>query len=256
MCPSIPKKCYNLAKETFSYFYNAKIIKMAFRKFELTKDDLDYHFIFCGRKYWSDAKMCTEELLNVFNLDSAILTILSMKKIHLVSKEAMEKYYNEEIEIDLKAMEFFDSFDRSVSENDDTHFKESVGDDLEIFFKNLQLAHLKQNSRTFYLPKISHSERKMIEERSIDRMHNYFSSEKHEQNLLSRLLDLSESKNFDKNDLLDQYKKLGTKAIEKVDVSKDEMDLSESNSKYIFCYCARRTDRLNFYPKTKKRKYS
>ena len=129
---------------------------------------------------------------------------LKMVKSHLVTRETMRQYYKEEMGIPNIV---------HMSPINQSHFKESAGDDLELFFKDLQNGKFKHRSLTFFLPKILECERKMIEERRFHLRDHYLRS--HE-NL----------------------------AMETADVSKVEMDLSESNSKFIVYYCHRRTYRL------------
>ena len=87
----------------------------------------------------------------------------------------------------------------------------------------------------------------MIEERNSDVLIDYFSSIKHEEKYSKTLdfLDISDVWQW-----LDEFRKIKKQAIETADVSKVEMDLSQSNSKYILCYCARQSvsvkKRFNF----------
>ena len=217
---------------------------------KLAKDDLEYHFIYCGNHARFHAKVCTEAVINELKLGSAIFTYIGMVKLHLLTKETMEKYYKDEIEIDSKIIEMYDSVHGPmVNDTEGTHFKESTGEDLESFFMNLQHGKLKRSSRTFFLPKVLPYERKMIEERSIDRLQDYFSSYQH-----GRKTGLPE---YGSTDWMKEYKETLRQGMEKVDVGKLEMELSEPNSKYILCYCARRTVWLpvEYCPKTRKRKY-
>ena len=168
-----------------------------------------------------------------------MVTRVGMAKIRLVTKETMDEYYKEKIEIDSETIDAYNKLFSLNLQSKDAKFKESVGDDLESFFMDLQNGLLpKRESRTFFLPKIMSSERKMIEERNHDVLMNYFSSIKHEE-IHSKTLDF-----LDESDVwqwLKEFRKIKTQAIETADVSKVELEMSESNSKYILCYCARKS---------------
>lgn len=187
------------------------------------KDDLEYHFIYSEDRhdYIPNIKSCIKKVITEFKLASAIFTQVNMNKHHLVTKETMEKLYKNE------------KYTHDIYSYDD--LKESVGDDLESFFMNLQIGKLKDDSRTFYLPKILPSERKMIEERSINCLYGL--------DHYGISLKISSWTSFDP--LISLVKKeMEMIAMDNVDVSKVEMDLSESNSKYMLCICDRRTVRL------------
>ena len=190
------------------------------------EDDLEYHFIYSEYRYSFEyqaynpsIESCINKVITEFKLGSAIFTQVNMNNRHLVTKETMEKLYKNE-----KNAHDIYSYD---------DLKESVGDDLESFFMNLQIGKLKDDSRTFYLPKILPFERKMIEERNIHFCvkgldHYDIPLRIFMQTFYPEVIPL-------KNEM---------KAIETIDVSKVEMDLSESNSKYILSICDRRTVRL------------
>ena len=142
-----------------------------------------------------------------------------MVKMHLVTQETMEKYYKDKSKIDSKTIEMCRSSGMQIESIDG-----SMGDDLESFFMNLQIGKFKPGSLTFYLPKILPCERKMIEERNQLHCSTYFSYwAGHSGTGIETVL----------------------RQMKKVDVSKVEMDLSESNSKFILCYCYRRTVRVS-----------
>ena len=135
-----------------------------------------------------------------------------------VTKEMMEGYYKQQIDIDLRKIGMLylngNQLDLPELENyrikhEESFLKESTGDDLELFFENLQIGKIKENSVSFFLSKADVDEIKAIEEKSFKCAFNYHS--------------------FWKFDF----------SIEKVDVDKKEMALSESNSKFIF-YCGQR----------------
>ena len=87
----------------------------------------------------------------------------------------------------------------------------SAGDDLELFFLDLQNGKFKRQLATFFLQKILPCERKMIEERSFHLREHYLRS----------------------------YEYV---IPENADVCKVEMHLSESNSKFIVYHFCRRTN--------------
>ena len=149
-----------------------------------------------------------------------------MIKSHLVTKETMEYCYDEEIEIDLilnGLQNTFNTIHHPIHDTKEKRFKGSVGDDLESFFMFLRKGIIKSNARTFFLPKILPFERKMIEDRSEGK-------------------NINRSKYCELPELL--WVPLASVWKCSGDVNKVEMDLSESNSKYTFCFCARQTHRL------------
>ena len=93
-----------------------------------------------------------------------------MAKSHLVTKEMMEKYYDGKVLDKKEKSRFF------WLPKDQLYFEESAGDDLELFFMDLQNGKLKRQSDTFFLQKILPSERKMIEERNFHLRDHYFCS--------------------------------------------------------------------------------
>ena len=182
---------------------------------KLTEDGLEYHFIYCGNGLLTSPVNVTKKIIEDFELESAIFTGLTMLKSHLVTKEMMEKYYDGKV----LYKDEMDMFILYSLQEDQSHYEESAGDDLELFFMDLQNGKFKRQSDTFFLQKILPSERKMIEERSFHLRDHYLRSHEYV-------------------------------AMEKADVCKVEMDLSESNSKFIVYFCHRRTNRL--YLKTRK----
>lgn len=132
----------------------------------LTKDDLEYHFIYCGNTIGHYKRLYFPDLVHEFKLGSAVVTSLKMMEIQLVTKETMKKFYKEKFKLITESFKSVQTIHNPLFDTEDTHFKGSVGDDLESFFMNLRNGILKSNARTFFLPKTSSCERKLIEERS------------------------------------------------------------------------------------------
>ena len=134
-----------------------------------------------------------------------------MVKSHLVTYEMMEKYYKEEMEMDSNVMDFCDFESKEICVN------KSIGDDLDLFFLNLQNRILENDSLAFFLPKMLPSEQKTIEERTIDwgdylkSFDKVFGSPRRERAWIYN----------------NENSEHRIRAIEEADVSKVEMNLSE-----------------------------
>ena len=172
------------------------------------------------------------EIIKEYNFRSVVITQLEMDRHFFVTKETMENYYKQQIDIDLTkiGMHYLQGERMQYSEqekyrikHEPNFLKESTGDDLELFFENLQIGKIKENSVSFFLPKAKADERKVVEEKNTKYASHYLS-----------------------------FWEYGI--MEKIDVDKTEMALSESNSKFIF-YCGQReTTRFENIPETINRK--
>ena len=205
-----------------------KIIKGEFQRLSKIgpiNDDIDYHFIFSG--YPQVEELSIMKIIKEYNFRSVIITQLNMGRYFFVTKETMKGYYKQQIDIDLRKIGMLylngNQLDLPELENyrikhEESFLKESTGDDLELFFENLQIGKIKENSVSFFLSKADVDEIKAIEERSVKCAFNYHSYWEFQSWEFHSEFDFS---------------------IEKVDVDKKEMELSESNSKFIF-YCGQR----------------
>ena len=157
---------------------------------EYQADDLKTHFIVAGEYYyWSRHEDTMKSMIlakmKKYGIKEAMVTIIRMERWHLITKEKMEDYY--------KGKEERHGWD-----------KESVHDDLDSFFDKLQNGWWEEEwVRTYFIPKLTEKEKKLVEEKDKDHLMSYFYT----------------------------YP----------DVSKKEMDESESKSKFVRGKCDRRT---------------
>ena len=129
-----------------------------------------------------------------YGIKEAMVTIIWMERWNLITKEKMEDYYKGK-----------NAVGRS--------FKESVHDDLDSFFDKLQNGWWEEEEVwTFFIPKVTEAEEKLVEEKDKGHLMSY----------LEFALD-------------------GTDP----DVPKKEMDESESKSKFVRGFCWRNTCILN-----------
>ena len=217
--PSKPSRFGFITNDLIKAKSDEEIIKGEFQRLSKIgpiNDDIDYHFIFSG--YPQVEELSIMKIIKEYNFRSVIITQLNMGRYFFVTKETMKGYYKQQIDIDLRKIGMLylngNQLDLPELENyrikhEESFLKESTGDDLELFFENLQIGKIKENSVSFFLSKADVDEIKAIEERNVKCAFNYHS--------------------FWKFDF----------SIEKVDVDKKEMALSESNSKFIF-YCGQR----------------
>ena len=171
--------------------------------------DLMLHFIYCGYHYlWAESFNRLKEILlrkmRKYGIQAAILTMLDMQRWKLVTKERVKQAYEGKL--------------KNEEEWDD--FEQSIGDDLETFFTNLQ--HQKEIKNefvwSFFLPKLTEDELKLVEQRNEQHLSTYF----------------------------DHY--YGRNP----DVDPEEMKKSDSRSKYVYGRCFRET--INLKIENRKRK--
>ena len=163
---------------------------------EYQADDLKTHFIVAGDYYltWyghtDTMKSMILEKMEKYGIKKAMVTIIRMRRHHLITKEKMEDYY--------KGKEEKDGWD-----------KESVHDDLDSFFDKLQNGWWGEEIVvTYFIPMLTEKEKKLVEEKDKDHLMSYR-----------------------------WYANLGMDP----DVSKKEMDESESKSKFVRGNCWRST---------------
>ena len=129
------------------------------------KDDLMPHFIYCGSHYvLKEETGKLEEIIltkmRKYGIQSSILTMLSMWRINLVTKEKVKKA----AEGKLKNEGIWKYYDES-----------SINDDLERFLINLQNENeIKEEIvRSFFAPKVTDEEFKLVQERNEEQLKTY-----------------------------------------------------------------------------------
>ena len=151
------------------------------------------HFIYCEVKFCEDdLKTILLTKMKKYGIQSSILTILQMEKRKLLTKEKAKKVAEGKLKNDPNDTEwkFYDG---------------SLSDDLETFSQNL--LHQKEIKEevvwTFFLPKLTEEELKLVEEKNKDYMTTFQATSP--------------------------------------DVDIEEMKLSDSKDKFVHTYCWRRT---------------
>ena len=169
---------------------------------EFGNDDLVTHFIYCGDHYhWTNES--TDRLREIFltnmrqyGIQSGILTLLLMSRWHLITKEKVKKAYEGKLN----------------NAEDWKHTEQSIHDDLETFFENLQSQKEIKDElvESFFLPKLTENELELVAEKNESHLCTYG----------------------------DHY--FG----QNPDVDVVEMKKSDSKSKYVHGVCMRRTIKL------------
>ena len=154
------------------------------------------HFIYCGEYYWEEFDQLRKIFLTKmrkYGIQSAILTMLDMWRRNLVTKEKTKEAYK----------------GRLKNEGEWTLTGQSIHDDLETFFENLQGRKQIKNERvwSFFLPELTVDELKLVEEKDQLHLGSYF------EHYLGR----------------------------NPDVDAEEMKKSDSKSKYVHGQCWRKT---------------
>ena len=162
---------------------------------EYQADDLKTHFIVAGQYYWDlhfeTMKSMILAKMKKYGIKEAMVTMIWMSRLHLITKEKMEDYY------------------KGKFEDEDGWDKESVHDDLDSFFDKLQNGWWEEEYVvTYFLPKLTEKEKKLVEEKDKDHLMSYY---------------------------------WHAEDGEDPDVSKKEMDESESKSKFVRGFCKRQT---------------
>ena len=165
---------------------------------DFRKDDLMPHFIYCGEHYFlTERRVKLHEIIltkmRKYGIQSSILTMLSMVRRNLVTKETVKKAAEGKLKND-KSWEDYEG---------------SINDDLENFFLNLQNKNeIKQEGvLSFFTPKLTNEELRLVQEGNVEHLKTYFL-------------------HFD-----------GLNP----DVDVEEMNKSDSKSKYVHGHCARWT---------------
>ena len=157
-------------------------------------NDSTTHLIYCGDYYFrksSGEKLQKNFLTKMkkYEMESSVLTMMVVWRKNLITKEKVKMAYNGKLKNDINWKSY----------------NVSINDDLESFFENLQLKKEveEENVWSFFLPKLTNDELKLVEEKNFE--------------FLSSYGDFVDRKNPD------------------VDIR--EMKESNSKSKYINCYC-------------------
>jgi len=180
-------------------------------------DDMELHIIYAGLTYWAESIIGPGDLyafyllmviyrtMQKYNIKSAILTMISMFKGQLITKEEMEYYYKAHFEDD-------DDFSPTTSLQDDLEFfLEQIrrGNDFELWATPPGLL-------TFYLPKLTDEEMILVKNKDEDYLRTF----------------------------MQFYGEESPDYISGPDIDEEEMKLSESKSKFAFWVCFRKSDRL------------
>ena len=123
-------------------------------------DNLIPHFIYCGSYYWNEKlKEMFLARMKIYGIQSSVLTMFYIGRGHLITQEKTKMAYDGKLKND----------------EDWKRYKGSMNDDLESFFENLQLKkEVEQNwIRSFFLPKLTNDELKLVEEKNLEHLESY-----------------------------------------------------------------------------------
>ena len=162
------------------------------------EDDLMPHFIYCGNYYiwekgWEKFETMFSTKMKKYGIQSAVLTGFWIARNYLIPKEKQKMAYEGKLKND----------------EDWKYYNGSMNDDLESFFENLQLKKEVELewARSFFLPKLTNDELKLVEEKNLENLKSY-------SNFVYGM---------------------------NPDVDIEEMKKSKSKSKFIHCNCYRLT---------------
>ena len=125
---------------------------------EYGNNDLVAHFIYCGYHYYASQKRY-DRLKEIFltnmrqyGIQSGILTMLYTSRWYLITKEKVKKAYEGKL----------------INDEDWDNQEQSIHDDLETFFENLQSQkEIKTETVvSFFLPKLTENELKLVDEKN------------------------------------------------------------------------------------------
>ena len=184
MCFSPVINSYFPPKEQF----DEQVINSAFKKIVETKtDDMEIHFVYAGDyDHTNDFQLKSFLLkgMKKHNIKMVMVTTISITRQQLITKEKMENYYKRE-----------------------QWAEESVNDDLESLFEDLQFcSEPKNHVQTFLIPKLTSEELKLVERTDS----TYFET-------------------------------FCFRCSRDADVPENEMNASESDSKFLFAFGFRKT---------------
>ena len=104
-------------------------------------------------------------------IEFLILTVLHNWREHIITKKEMKKYYDGKMEIDRGLR---------IGQN---RYKESTLDDMESFIANILIGDVKEEDKyTFFLPKLSEEEIRLIEDQDIEYLNSFACYIKHLKN--------------------------------------------------------------------------
>ena len=134
-------------------------------------NELMPHFIYCGDHYSSN-KETQHQLQDIFlekmkkhGVQSSMLTFLSLRRSHLVTKEQVKKAYKENIVYQ----------QRSLSTGEMIKAEQSIHEDLETLFHNLQnQVDFKIGCvNSYFFPMLTEKEKKLVESKNEEHLKTY-----------------------------------------------------------------------------------
>ena len=145
-------------------------------------NDMMPHFIYCTGYYYIGDEKLKEIILKKmreYGIQSSILTMLGMERINLITKEKSKLA----AEGKLKNDEEWEDYEGSIN------------DDLDSFINNLQNSNeiRDENVWSFFLPKLTEEELKLVEQKNYEHMMSYL-------NELDADVDVEEMKQSDSKD--------------------------------------------------------
>ena len=157
------------------------------------------HFIYCIGNYFDgeEFKKLKEIILKKmqkYGMQASILTMLTMQRRNLITKEKSKLAAEGKLK----------------NEPGWKYYEGSINDDLDLFIENLQNSNEAEEEEvySFFLPKLTKEELKLVEEKNEEHMMSYWSE-------------------FD------------------ADVDVEEMKQSDSKDKYVHSWCKRKTGHLS-----------
>ena len=187
-------------------------IDSALRK-AVESNSSEQHVIIAGDGYPFDIINSIRQVIKRPILESVLVTTIYMYRDLLITKENMEhickgKAYRKDDHRYQDEYNFEYNFEYGNHVGNTSRYEESVGDDLELYFNDLQLGREPTSwNWTYFLPELTQDELKLVEEKNKDYFETFFWSTN-------------------------------------PDVDEDEMKSSTSSSKYVSGYCRRKTFRI------------
>ena len=172
---------------------------------ESETDDMMPHFIYCIGSTYHWVGHLSEKIKKMFlkkmreyEIQSSILTMLHMHRVNLITKEKSKLLAKGKLKNDPSWKDY----------------EGSINDDLDTFINNHQNSNEMRDEGvwSFFLPKLTKEELKLVEQKNKEHMMTYFGY-------------------------------LGA------DVDVEEMKKSDSKDKYVLCYCRRKTVHLSLESK-------
>ena len=128
-------------------------------------NDMVPHFIYCYGYYYTYTEVFEKlkeiilKKMQKYGIQSSILTTLSMHRIYLITKEKSKEAAEGKLKNDPRW----------------EHYEGSINEDLESFINNLQNSNEVKDEyvRSFFLPKLTEEELKLVEEKNYEHMMSY-----------------------------------------------------------------------------------